>query len=100
MNFFLKLLGWLGIEKIISSAIKELIIYALEEIAEHAKDEDIDTIRQRVEKSIEEKINNLPTEVREIARESVKPILVLIFEGLKLTDDTAQALAESIKKLG
>ena len=79
----------------VREASKKLILFALERIAELAKDENIDELEKLIKKEIRQKVKG-----NEILQEALEPALDVLFVMLRNVDDVAKVSAEVLKKVG
>ena len=96
MRIFLKLLTFLGVDKLVGKLVRSALRSILYELASRIKDEDIDTLRRSVESMIDERLHGVPKELRLMIKEALKPALIALFEALKHTDDAALAVAKAL----
>ncbi len=99
MKWLLKILVWIGIDKILGKLIRGVLSSLLYELAERVKDEDIEKLKEQVEDMIEARLHGLPKELAGMIKESLRPAIFVFFEILKYTDDAAKAVAEALKTL-
>ena len=96
MKLFLKLLTFLGVDKLVGKLVRSALRSILYELARRVKDEDIDTLRRSVESLIDSRLHGMPKELQLMIKEALKPALIALFEALKHTDDAALAVVKAL----
>jgi len=99
MKFFLKLLIWIGFDKILGNLTRDVLYSLLYELAKRVKDEDIEKLKKDAEKMIDTRLKGIPKDVQKMIQAAIRPAIFVFFEILKYTDDAAKAIAEALKTL-